>query len=240
MGKGIDNKKLVKRSEKVAFMEIIDENKTSIFELMEGFTDMAFSKNPKEYSRGYVDEDTDRTDLTGYAESISYTLDRYKGQAAAEEIVKITEEELTGSDALRRIIVVDKTTTTGHGNGILRAQARIRAYTVVPDSNGGSRDCIECIRRHGKLRVWKADNSVVDGIRDTAVLLKLGRLQFCECCKDTIREFGLYRWDEKSQKDAVIKENDHAMDETRYFVRTVMRKYLKRIASEQLEVITHD
>lgn len=164
MGKGIDNKKLVKRSEKVAFMEIIDENKASTFELMEGFTDMAFSKNPKEYSRGYVDEDTDRTDLTGYAESISYTLDRYKGQAAAEEIVKITEEELTGSDALRRIIVVDKTTTTGHGNGILRAQARIRAYAVVPDSNGGSRDCMTYsgnFKSHGEkenIMVTTSDN----------------------------------------------------------------------------------
>lgn len=142
MGKGIDNKKLVKRSEKVAFMEIIGENKTSTFELMEGFTDMTFSKNPKEYSRGYVDEDTDRTDLTGYVESISYTLDRYKEQAAVEEIVRITEEELTGTDAVRRIIVVDKTTATGHGNGVLHAQARIRAYAVVPDSNGGTRDCM--------------------------------------------------------------------------------------------------
>lgn len=77
----------------------------------------------------------------------------------------------------------------------------------------------------------KADNSVVDGIRDTAVLLKLGRLKFCECCKDTIREFGLYRWDDKSSQDTVIKENDHAMDETRYFVRTVMRKRFREIIS---------
>lgn len=137
MGKGIDGKKLVKRSEKLAFMEIIGTDGKSTFERMEGFTDMSFSKNAKEYSRGYVDEDTDRTDVTGYAESISYTLDRYSGQPAAEEIVKITEDELTGSDAVRRIVVVDMTTATS-----TTASARIRPYTVVPDSNGGSRDCM--------------------------------------------------------------------------------------------------
>lgn len=137
MGKGIDGKKLVKRSEKLAFMEVIGTDGKTTYERMEGFTDMNYAKNAKEYSRGYVDEDTDRTDVTGYAESISYTLDRYSGQAAAEEIVKITEDELTGSDAVRKIVVVDMTTATG-----TTASARIRPYTVVPDSNGGSRDCM--------------------------------------------------------------------------------------------------
>lgn len=36
-------------------------------------------------------------------------------------------------------------------------------------------------------------------------------------------EFGLYRWDEKTE-DAVVKDNDHAMDDIRYFAYTVMRK----------------
>lgn len=142
MGKGIDNKKLVKRTEKLAFMEIIGSDGTSTYERMEGFTDMSFSKNAKEYGRGYVDEESDRTDVTGFDESISYTLDRYKGQAATEEIVKITEDELTGSDAIRKIIVVDMTTRTGHGDDVVTAQARIRPYAIVPDSNGATRDCM--------------------------------------------------------------------------------------------------
>lgn len=137
MGKGIDGKKLVKRTEKLAFMEVINSKGTSTFERMEGFTDMSFSKNAKEYSRGYVDEDTDRTDVTGYSESISYTLDRYSEQAVIEEIVRITEDELTGSDAVRRVVVVDMTTATGD-----TASARVRPYTIIPDSNGGSRDCM--------------------------------------------------------------------------------------------------
>lgn len=92
---------------------------------------------------------------------------------------------------------------------------------------------IECIRRRGVFRVRHADNSVLDGIRDTSTLLDLGYLHFCECCEDTIREFGLYRWDDKKPADAVIKENDHAMDDTRYFVRIAMRRILKRIRGDE-------
>ena len=91
---------------------------------------------------------------------------------------------------------------------------------------------IECIRRHQLFRVRQADNAVLDGIRDTATLLDLGYLQFHESCGDCIREFGLYCWDEKAQTDAVIKENDHAMDDTRYFVRTAMRQTLREIRME--------
>ena len=37
-------------------------------------------------------------------------------------------------------------------------------------------------------------------------------------CHDIIREFSLYCWDEGSYSDAPKKENDHAMDDMRYFV----------------------
>jgi hypothetical protein len=45
-------------------------------------------------------------------------------------------------------------------------------------------------------------------------------------CVNTIREFGLYSWDEKASLngiDAVIKENDHAMDAVRYFCFTILK-----------------
>ena len=41
------------------------------------------------------------------------------------------------------------------------------------------------------------------------------------CC-DAIREFSIYRWDNSIRKDAPKKENDHAMDDIRYFVSTVL------------------
>ena len=40
--------------------------------------------------------------------------------------------------------------------------------------------------------------------------------------EDIIREFGLYRWDDNAAKDSPKKENDHAMDDMRYFVSTIL------------------
>ena len=66
---------------------------------------------------------------------------------------------------------------------------------------------------------------MLSGIRLTAQLLKSGRLVICKGCRDAIREFGLYRWDDRSQgQDQVRKEHDHAMDEIRYFAATVAGK----------------
>jgi len=93
---------------------------------------------------------------------------------------------------------------------------------VIVDPSAAS--FIECIRRHGKFRVWEADNDVLNGIRVTASLLNAGMVKVHESCKDAIREFGLYRWDEKKNSDAVLKENDHAMDEIRYFCYTILAR----------------
>lgn len=70
---------------------------------------------------------------------------------------------------------------------------------VIVDPSAAS--FIECIRRHGNFRVWEADNDVLDGIRVTASLLNAGIVKIHEGCKDAIREFGLYRWDEKKNND---------------------------------------
>ena len=83
---------------------------------------------------------------------------------------------------------------------------------------------IECIRRHRRFTVWDADNDVLNGIRVTSSLLTSGMVQIHESCEDAIREFGLYRWDEKTQSDKVLKENDHAMDEIRYFCYTILAR----------------
>ena len=67
----------------------------------------------------------------------------------------------------------------------------------------------------------------MNGIRTTSDFLRDGRIKIHAGCKDTIREFGLYRWDEKAESDRVVKENDHAMDEIRYMVMTVLKKHFK-------------
>lgn len=95
---------------------------------------------------------------------------------------------------------------------------------VIVDPSAAS--FITALKRRG-FRVQQADNSVLDGIRRTAVYLKGGNIMIHRSCKDAIREFGLYRWDEKKTSDGVVKENDHAMDDIRYFCSTVMRKKVR-------------
>ncbi|MDE5582909.1 MAG: PBSX family phage terminase large subunit [Ruminococcus sp.] len=92
---------------------------------------------------------------------------------------------------------------------------------IIVDPSASS--FIECIRRHGKFRVVKADNDVVKGIRQVGNALKDGKLRFNENCRDIIREFSLYRWNDKSGIDVPIKENDHAMDDMRYFVADLVK-----------------
>ena len=82
---------------------------------------------------------------------------------------------------------------------------------------------IEVIRRHDRFMVEQASNRVLDGIRDVATRLNAGDIFICDCCADCIREFGLYRWDEKATEDRPLKTDDHAMDDVRYFVRAAFQ-----------------
>jgi hypothetical protein len=79
---------------------------------------------------------------------------------------------------------------------------------------------IALVNQKHRFKVWKANNDVVDGIQHTASCLQDGTIKINDCCKNAVKEFGLYRWDEKAGDDKPIKENDHAMDEIRYFVNT--------------------
>ncbi len=93
---------------------------------------------------------------------------------------------------------------------------------VIVDPSASS--FITLIRKRGRFRVKKADNDVMNGIRLTAGFLKSGKMKIHRSCKNAIREFSLYRWDDKSGSDKVLKENDHAMDEIRYFSSTILAK----------------
>ena len=97
---------------------------------------------------------------------------------------------------------------------------------VVADPSAAS--LIAAIRRRGRFRVRKANNEVLSGIRLVAGFLKAGVLFISPRCRDAIREFQLYRWEDKGEHDTVIKEHDHAMDDIRYFCATVLRRQINR------------
>lgn len=93
---------------------------------------------------------------------------------------------------------------------------------VIVDPSAAS--FIECIHRHGQFSVIRADNDVIAGIHKTSDALKTGKIRICKPCIDILREITLYRWDENSKYDAPKKENDHAMDDMRYFVSTALKE----------------
>ncbi len=96
----------------------------------------------------------------------------------------------------------------------LAGELKIRSVIVDPSAAS----FIQVIRRHGRFHVEPANNAVLDGIRNVAARLQQGEIFICDSCRDCIREFGLYRWDEKAAEDKPLKTDDHSMDDLRYFV----------------------
>lgn len=115
----------------------------------------------------------------------------------------------------------------------LAGDKKIRKVIVDPSAAS----FITTIHRHHRFTVLPAKNDVLEGIAITARLLRSGRMKIHRSCKDCRREFSLYRWDEKQTTDKPIKENDHAMDETRYFAATVLDKLANRGAYKSLWVM---
>lgn len=93
---------------------------------------------------------------------------------------------------------------------------------VIVDPSAAS--FIECIRRHGEYKVIPAKNDVITGIRQVSDALKSEKILFSDTCKDSIREFSIYSWEQNNKGDHPKKENDHAMDDIRYFVNSVLTK----------------
>lgn len=115
-------------------------------------------------------------------------------------------------------------TNTQYLQSIQQLTAGKSISAVIVDPSAAS--FIAELRQAGFL-VRKGKNDVVEGIRRTAAALEQGKLLFSPDCKNSFREFALYRWDESSSQDRPIKENDHSMDDIRYFVSTILREQPK-------------
>lgn len=131
---------MVKRSDKVAYLGITTTNgttTTTTYHRMTKFTSMGISKNPKEYTRQYVDEDFERNDVVGYNTSIAYAFDLEQDNPVHKDLAGIADNELIGPAAVRDIVVVDysdETTVVG------TYTAYKQSFSVVPGSEGDSTD----------------------------------------------------------------------------------------------------
>ncbi len=110
-------------------------------------------------------------------------------------------------------------TDTEYCRDLLQFAGELPVTAVIVDPSAAS--FIACIRREGRFPVIPAKNDVLPGIKRVMDALNQGSIKIHESCTDSLREFSLYRWEE-GKADAVKKENDHAMDDIRYFVSTVI------------------
>ena len=120
----------------------------------------------------------------------------------------------------RYFISCDYGTDEEHYAALEQLVGELNIEAVIADPSAAS--FLECIRRHGRFRAVPAKNDVIDGIRRVSDALKERRILFSQSCTDCLREFSLYRWDNTAARDAPRKEYDHAMDDVRYFVSTVL------------------
>ena len=69
----------------------------------------------------------------------------------------------------------------------------------------------------------EAKNDVIDGIRTVSTFLGSGRYTVDPSCKETLKSYASYVWDERAQKrgeDKPLKQFDHAVDRDRYGIFT--------------------
>ena len=91
---------------------------------------------------------------------------------------------------------------------------------------------IALMEKQNWCSVLKGKNDVKDGIRDTAVAMKTGKIKVYKGIREWQNEVSGYVWDAKAAEkgdEKPIKVNDHYMDSTRYFV------YTKEIAKVRRE-----
>ena len=115
--------KIYNRADIVNFMKIDDT-----FKRMQGFTDGGKSLNSSTYNRKYIDEKTERSTVNGYSTEIAYAFDRIVGNEIHEKIASIHDDEKVGE--IVEILTVN----------VVTKEARLRTYSVVPDTDGDSTD----------------------------------------------------------------------------------------------------
>ncbi len=139
---------MVKRSEKLAFMAVGTEK---TYTRMTGFTELTVSKNPKEYTRKYVDEDAERSSVVAYAPSMSYKYDYEPENTVHQEFQRISDNEIVGEGTICDIVIVDLTQEDGANFKAIR-----RNYAIIPSSEGDDADTMTAsgtLKAYGEIEV---------------------------------------------------------------------------------------
>lgn len=129
--------KFVGRHKRLSFMKVAEGK----YARMTKFTSLGESKDANEYSRHYVDEEFETSDVVGYASGVGYEFDRYTNNEVHNKIAEITDNELTGTEARVEIVTVD-TFEPDNASDPKTCKARLRTYSIIPDSSGDGTDSL--------------------------------------------------------------------------------------------------
>lgn len=144
--------KLVLRADRKMFMGVVS-GETTTYHRMRGFSSLSESKNPIEYSRKYVDETFETTDVTGISSSYDFTFDMLTPNAVLDDIAGIIDNELLGTEAVRDFISVDFHKPVSGGG----YEAVKREFSIIGSTVG---DGTDALTYSGTLRV---QTSIVKG-----------------------------------------------------------------------------
>lgn len=145
------NETLVMRADRKMFMGIGSNSET--IHRMRGFSSLSESKNPVEYTRKYVDEVFETTDVTGISPSYDFTFDMMTPNAVLDDLAGIIDGEMLGTDAVRTFYCVDFHKPSGDGFYCVK-----RDFAVIGSAVG---DGTDALTYSGTLRV---KTTAVEGI----------------------------------------------------------------------------
>lgn len=97
--------------------------------------------------------------------------------------------------------------------------ASLDKIPVIVDPSAAS--FIALLRQSEYFKPRSAVNDVINGIRETSTAIETGLIKVNPQCKNWVHEAQSYVWDDSAVEDRPIKDNDHLMDATRYFVKTM-------------------
>lgn len=149
----MSDKKLVLRHEVLTFMKpkkLTEDTFEEKYYRLYGFTELSETANPQEYTRKYIDEARERTDIVGMTKTSSFNLDYHEGDLVHADIKNMYDKELTGTNTEREFIAVElfkdvKYTETPElqaketKTGVTKTGKRaiLRKYTVIISDSGG-------------------------------------------------------------------------------------------------------
>lgn len=163
--------------------------------------------------------------LWGRFDGIWYQIREYYYSGRTERVQKTDEEYANDLDSFIMSYVPEGCEKNINAVKFLDSG---KLLTIIDPS---AASFIALLRKRQFYKVVKADNDVLDGIRDTATVLHTGKLKLNPDCENTIFEVQSYVWEESATEDRPVKVNDHAMDNLRYLVRTL------RLAAKKNEYI---